>query len=105
MNICQFRALSTPDPDVQLLRDKAVELHAARVEQRRRNLECLTADGLIALGRMYLPQGNQYLADAILTEFCRRLEQPLDETSIDIVRSSSARSMEAVHPTEPATVP
>jgi hypothetical protein len=89
------------DPDVEMLQQRAMELYHARVEERRCKLECLTADGLIALGRAYPPTRGSYLADALLAEFCRRIAEPLDEAATETLRRSSIEALEAVHPGGP----
>lgn len=92
--------LDCHDSDVRALQYKAVELYEARVEQRRRKLECLTAEGLIVLGRANLPAGTGYLADALITEFCRRLSMPLEASDIEALRKLSAECAQAVEPDE-----
>lgn len=89
------------DPDVEMLQQRAMELYHARVEERRCKLECLTADGLIALGRAYSPLSHTYLADALLAEFCRRIAEPLDEQGTEALRRSSIEALDAVHPSGP----
>ena len=97
----QTALLGSTDQDVQHLIRKAARLHRARIEQRRQNLECLSADGLIALARMHPPDGNPYLAAALVAEFWRRMSEPLSEADIDLIRSAQAGIVEAVHPSEP----
>ncbi len=93
--------ITSNDPDVEMLQQRALDLYLARVEERRRKLECLTADGLIALGRAYLPMNGGYLADALLAEFSRRVSEPLDEASKDALRRSSGEALDAAYPGGP----